>query len=309
MIRYAALRLLQGVPVLLVVATITFALLRVIPGGPFDREKTLPPEILRNVEARYHLDEPVARQYLRYLGGILTGDLGPSYKYLGRDVTQILADAFPVSMELGSAALAISLLFGVSAGLAGAVRRGRAPDRVLGMLAVVGMSLPSFVLGAGLILGFGLWLGWLPAGLWEGPLSVVLPAITLAAAPAAYIARLTRSSVLDVIDMDFVRTARAKGVSEARVRRHHVLRNALLAVTTYFGPLLAMLLTGSFVVEKVFAIPGMGRFFVTAVTNRDYPLVLGVTLVYAALIVIANLAVDLLYAWLDPRIRLGRSKA
>ncbi|MEE2703676.1 MAG: ABC transporter permease [Myxococcota bacterium] len=307
--RYAALRLLQGIPVLLVVATITFALLRVIPGGPFDREKTLPPEILRNVEARYHLDESLPRQYLRYLGGILGGDLGPSYKYLGRDVTQILADAFPVSIGLGSAALAIALLFGVSAGLAGGVRRGRAPDRVLGTLAILGMSVPSFVLGAALILGLGLWLGWLPAGLWEGPLYVVLPAITLAAAPAAYIARLTRSSVLDVIDMDFVRTARAKGVSEARVRRHHILRNALLAVTTYFGPLLAMLLTGSFVVEKVFAIPGMGRFFVTAVTNRDYPLVLGVTLVYAGLIVIANLTVDLLYAWLDPRIRLGRSRA
>lgn len=306
--RYLVLRVLQGIPVLLVVATITFGLLRVIPGGPFDREKTLPPEILRNVEARYHLDEPLAQQYLRYLGGILRGDLGPSYKYLGRDVTQILADAFPVSVALGSAALAISLLFGISAGLASGVRRGRIPDRLLGMLAVAAMSVPSFVLGAGLILSFGLGLGWFPAGLWEGPRFAVLPALTLAAAPAAYIARLTRSSVLDVMDMDFVRTARAKGVSEARVRRYHILRNALLAVTTYFGPLLAILLTGSFVVEKVFAIPGMGRFFVTAVTNRDYPLVLGVTLVYAALIVAANLTVDLLYAWLDPRIRLGRSE-
>jgi len=172
-------------------------------------------------------------------------------------------------------------------------------------VSLIGVSAPSFVIGAGLILGVGLELDWLPAGLWEGPLYAILPALTLAALPLAYIAQLTRAQVVSVMDQDYVRTARAKGVPEGRVRRHHVLRNALLAVLTYFGPLLAILLTGSFVVEKIYAIPGMGRFFVTAVTNRDYPLVLGVTLVYAALIVAANLAVDLLYAWLDPRIRVA----
>jgi oligopeptide transport system permease protein len=304
-IRYVVARVAQGVPVLLVVATATFALLRFLPGGPFDQEKALPPEIKRNVEARYHLDEPIAQQYGRYLAGLARGDLGPSYKYAGRDVAAILADAFPVSAALGGAALALAVLLGVPAGLAAGVRRGTAADRVLGFATVLGVSLPSFVLGALLILVVGLWLDWLPAALWEGPLHVVLPALTLAALPAAYLAQLTRASVLEVMDLDFVRTARAKGVPERSVRLRHVLRNALVAVTTYFGPLLATLLTGSFVVEQIFAIPGMGRFFVTAVTNRDYPLVMGVTLVYAALVIAANLLVDLAYAWLDPRIRLG----
>ena len=204
MSRYLAGRILQGIPVLLVVATITFALLRVIPGGPFDREKTLPPEILQNIEARYHLDEPLLQQYLRYLQGIAKGDLGPSYKYVGRDVSQILADAFPVSVQLGGVALVLALTCGISAGLAAGVRRGSASDRGLALLAILGMSVPSFVLGAALILILGLWLGWLPAGLWEGPRYVVLPALTLAAAPAAYIARLTRTSVLDVVDLDFI---------------------------------------------------------------------------------------------------------
>ncbi|MEE9281450.1 MAG: ABC transporter permease [Myxococcota bacterium] len=308
MIRYALLRLLQGVPVLLVVATVTFALLRFLPGGPFDREKALPPEILRNIEARYELDRPLPYQYASYLGGIVRGDLGPSYKYVGRDVAEILAEALPVSMQLGTLALILALFGGVGLGLTAGVRRASPVDRLVMLLSVLGISVPSFVLGAALILGLGLYLDWFPAGLWEGGRYVVLPAVTLAALPMAYIAQLTRSSVIDVVDLDYVRTARAKGLSEARVRRHHVLRNALLAVLTYFGPLLAILLTGSFVVEKIYAIPGIGRFFVTAVTNRDYPLVLGVTLVYAALVVLANLLVDLLYAWLDPRIRLGGAR-
>ncbi len=307
MIRYTALRLLQGIPVLLVVATVTFALLRFLPGGPFDREKALPPEILHNIEARYRLDEPVWVQYASYLGGLARGDFGPSYKYVGRDVGDILAEALPVSALLGSLALLLALGGGVSIGLAAGVRSGAPLDRAVMLLSVLGVSVPSFVLGAALMLGAGLWLRWLPAGLWEGPAYVVLPAITLAALPLAYIAQLTRTSVIDVVDLDYVRTARAKGLSEGQVRRRHVLRNALLAVITYFGPLLAILLTGSFVVEKIFAIPGIGRFFVTAVTNRDYPLVLGVTLVYAALVTLANLAVDLLYAWLDPRIRVAGS--
>ncbi len=309
MIRYALVRLAQGVPVLLVVASVTFALLRFLPGGPFDREKALPPEILRNIEARYHLDEPVFKQYLRYLADLARGDLGPSYKYVGRDVAQILREAFPVSVKLGVAALALACVGGIGAGLVAAMHRGSGLDRGLMLLALLGVSVPSFVLGAALVLGVGLWLGWLPAALWEGPLYAVLPAITLAALPTAYIAQLTRTSVIDVIDLDYVRTARAKGLSELRVHLHHVLRNALLAVVTYFGPLLAVLLTGSFVVEQIFAIPGIGRFFVTAVTNRDYPLVLGVTLLYGLLVVLANLAVDLLYAWLDPRIRLGGREA
>ena len=301
-------RVAQGVPVLLVVAGVTFALLRFLPGGPFDREKALPPEIKANIEARYHLDEPVPQQFLRYVAGIARGDLGPSYKYPGRDVVDILADALPVSVQLGGVALLLTLLLGVPAGLFAGVRAGGLLDRSVMLVAVLGVSLPSFVLGAGLVLLVGLVLGWLPAALWEGPLYAVLPALALAALPAAYVAQLTRSAVIEVVAQDYVRTARAKGVPESRVRWRHVLRNALLAVVTYLGPLLAILLTGSFVIEKIFAIPGMGRFFVTAVSNRDYPLVLGVTLVYAALVVVANLIVDLLYAWLDPRIRLGSER-
>ncbi len=305
MIRFVARRLIAGAGVLWVVATLTFALLRFLPGGPFDKEKTLPPEILRNLERRYALDGTFAEQYVDYLGRILQGDLGPSYKYPGRDVREILSDALPVSVELGLLALALAVAGGIALGLAAGTRRGTALDRSVAWLSLVDVSAPSFVIGAGLILVVGLWLDWLPAGLWEGPRHAILPALTLAALPLAYVTQLTRAQVVAVMDQDYVRTARAKGVPESQLRRRHVLRNALLAVSTYFGPLLATLLTGSFVVEKIYAIPGMGRFFVTAVTNRDYPLVLGVTLVYAALVVLANLAVDLLYAWLDPRIRVS----
>jgi oligopeptide transport system permease protein len=304
-IRYTALRLLAAIPVLWVVATATFALLRFLPGGPFDTEKSLPPEILRNIEARYGLDRPLVEQYAAYLGGLLRGDLGPSYKYLGRDVRDVIADSLPVSAELGAWALAIAALGGSALGLAAGMRRGRALDRAIVALTLLGVSLPNFVLGAALMLGVGLGLGWLPAGLWDGPAHRVLPALALAALPLAYVAQLTRAQVIEVAGRDHVRTARAKGLGEARLRRRHVLRNALLAVVTYFGPMLALLLTGSFVVERIFAIPGMGGFFVAAVTDRDYPVVLGVTLVYAALVVVSNLAVDLLYAWLDPRIRVG----
>ncbi|MFQ5514639.1 MAG: ABC transporter permease [Myxococcota bacterium] len=305
MIRYTILRLVQALPVLAVVASLTFALLRFLPGGPFDRERTLPPEIRRNIEARYRLDAPLARQYVDYMAGLARGDLGPSYKYVGRDVGQILREAFPVSAALGALAFLLALLGGVPLGLIAGVRRGSRLDRSLTLLSLLGVSLPSFVLGALLILVVGLWAGWLPAALWEGPRHAILPALTLAALPAAYVAQLTRSTVVEVVALDHVRTARAKGLPELRVQLVHVLRNSLLAVVTYFGPLLAMLLTGSFIVEQIFAIPGAGRFFVTAVTNRDYPLVLGVTLLYGGLVVIANLVVDLLYAWLDPRIRLG----
>ncbi len=308
MIRYAIGRVLAGVVVLWVVATLTFALLRFLPGGPFDKERSLPPEIMRNLERRYALEGTLTEQYLDYLARLAHGDLGPSYKYVGRDVVDILRDAVPVSLELGALAFALAVGGGISLGLAAGARRDSRVDRAVALGSLVGVSAPSFVIGAGLILVFGLGLQWLPAGLWEGPQYAVLPACTLAALPMAYAAQLTRAQVVAVMEQDYVRTARALGVPEARVRRRHVLRNALLAVMTYFGPLLAILLTGSFVVERIFAVPGMGRFFVTAVTNRDYPLVLGVTLVYGALVVLANLAVDLLYAWLDPRIRVGNTE-
>jgi oligopeptide transport system permease protein len=304
MIRVIARRIGWGLTVLWVVATLTFLLLRVVPGGPFDTEKQLPPEILANIEAKYHLDEPAWQQYLRYLGGLATGDLGPSYKYLGRDVADILWETFPVSLALGLVALALAVVVGLAFGILAGERPGTGIDRGGMVVATAGVALPNFVLGALLVLIASHRWHLLPPALWEGPRSLVLPALTLGLGPAAYIARLTRSSLLDVAHHDYLRTAHAKGLTRAMVLFKHQLPNALMPVVTVLGPLAAALVTGSFVVEYLFAIPGMGRFFITAVTNRDYPLIMGATLLYAALLVIANLVVDLAYAWLDPRVRI-----
>ncbi|HET6371540.1 MAG TPA: ABC transporter permease [Nitrospiria bacterium] len=303
MIRFIVSRLIWSIPVLFLVATLTFAIMHAVPGGPFDKEKKLPPEIKANVEAKYHLNEPLWRQYLLYLGGLLRGDLGPSYKYLGRTVNDVIADTFPVSAELGLLAMAVAVVLGVGFGTLAAVKGGTV-DRINIFLATAGISVPSFVLGAFLVLVFAHILHLFPPALWEDPRHAVLPAIALGMGPAAYIARLTRSAVLEVAHQDFVRTARAKGLAEAAIIRKYLLRNALTPVVTILGPLTAGLVTGSLVIEYIFSIPGMGRFYITAVTNRDYPLVMGVTLIYAVLIVAANLAVDLINALLDPRIRL-----
>jgi oligopeptide transport system permease protein len=304
MIRLVLRRAVWGIGVLWLVATLTFVLLRAVPGGPFDSEKQLPPEIRANVEAKYHLDEPVWLQYVRYIGGVVRGDLGPSFKYLGRDVATILVETFPVSVGLGAMALAIAVALGLGFGVAAGHRPGGWVDRGAMVLATAGVALPNFVLGVVLVLVLSHRLNWLPPALWEGPRSLVLPALTLGLAPAAYIARLTRASLLDAARQDFLKTAYAKGLSSGRVLLVHQLPNALMPVVTILGPLTAALITGSFVVEYLFAIPGMGRFFITAVTNRDYPLIMGVTLLYAALLVLANLVVDLATAWLDPRIRI-----
>jgi oligopeptide transport system permease protein len=304
MIALVLRRVAWGIGVLWVVATITFALLRVVPGGPFDSEKQLPPDILANVEAKYHLDEPLWHQYGRYLGGLVRGDLGPSFKYLGRDVTTILAETFPVSCALGAVALGIAVFLGLAFGIAAGSRPDGWVDRGGMLLATAGVALPNFVLGVVLVLLVSHQLHWLPPALWEGPRYVLLPALTLGLGPAAYIARLTRASLLDVARHDYVRTAHAKGLSDSAVLLTHQLPNALLPVVTIVGPLTAALITGSFVVEYLYAIPGMGRFFITAVTNRDYPLIMGATLLYAALLVMANLVTDLVAARLDPRIRL-----
>jgi oligopeptide transport system permease protein len=293
-----------GLGVLWLVATLTFVLLRLVPGGPFDEEKQLPPEIRANVEAKYHLDEPLWRQYARYLGGLVRGDLGPSFKYIGRDVTTILAETFPVSCALGAVALGIAVLLGLAFGIAAGSRADGWVDRGGMLLATAGVALPNFVLGVVLVLIVSHRLHWLPPALWEGPRYVVLPALTLGLGPAAYIARLTRASLLDVSRQDYVRTAYAKGLSNRAVLLTHQLPNALLPVVAIVGPLTAALITGSFVVEYLFAIPGMGRFFITAVTNRDYPLIMGAALLYAAMLVMANFVTDLAASRLDPRIRL-----
>ncbi len=304
MIRLVLRRGAWGIGVLWLVATFTFVLLRAVPGGPFDAEKQLPPEIRANVEAKYHLDEPVWRQYVRYIGGVARGDLGPSFKYLGRDVATILVETFPVSFGLGAMALAIAVVLGLGFGVAAGHRPDGWIDRGAMVLATAGVALPNFVLGVALVLIVSHQLHWLPPALWEGPRYIVLPALTLGLAPAAYIARLTRASLLDTARQDYLKTAYAKGLSSRAVLFAHQLPNALMPVVTILGPLTAALITGSFVVEYLFAVPGMGRFFITAVTNRDYPLIMGVTLLYAALLVLANLVVDIVTVWLDPRIRL-----
>lgn len=301
-------RLLQGVPVLLVVATVTFLLMHAVPGGPFDRDKKLPPEIMANIEAKYHLDKPVWQQYLLYLGQVVRGDLGPSYKYIGRDVSDIIRDTFPVSLTLGLCAVLVTLVLGIPAGMLSAARQNSVWDRTCIFIATLGISLPSFVLGALLILIFSHQLHLLPPALWEGPRHIILPALALGAGFAGYIARLTRSTILEVMATDYIRTARAKGLSETTVLIKHALRNSLSPIVSVMGPLTAGLITGSFVIEFIFSIPGMGNYFITAVTNRDYPLIMGVTLVYAVLIVLANIFVDLIYMKLDPRVALSTPK-
>ncbi len=301
-------RLLQGVPVLLVVVTVTFLLMHAVPGGPFDRDKKLPPEIMANIEAKYHLDKPVWQQYLLYLGQVVRGDLGPSYKYIGRDVSDIIRDTFPVSLTLGLCAVLVTLVLGIPAGVLSAARQNSIWDRTCIFIATLGISLPSFVLGALLILIFSHQLHLLPPALWEGPRHIILPALALGAGFAGYIARLTRSTILEVMATDYIRTARAKGLSETTVLIKHALRNSLSPIVSVMGPLTAGLITGSFVIEYIFSIPGMGNYFITAVTNRDYPLIMGVTLVYAVLIVLANIFVDLIYMKLDPRVVLSTPK-
>jgi oligopeptide transport system permease protein len=296
-------RFVHGVIVLWAVATFTFILLRLAPGGPFDRERQLPPEVLANIEAKYHLDEPLPRQYFLYLAGILRGDLGPSYKYIDRRVNDVIAETLPTSALLGALALFFALLIAFPAGIAAAYYRDSVVDRGAMFFSTLGISVPHFILGALLIWSVALQLGWLQAGRWDQWSSVILPSITLGAAPAAYLAALLRSSLIDTLGEEFISAARAKGLRETAVVLKHALAHSLIPVLTVMGPLTAALLTGSFVVEYVFAIPGMGRFFITAVTDRDYPLVMGVTLVYTALLFLANVVVDLLYGLIDPRVR------
>ena len=302
MLRFLLRRVLLGIPVLVAVATLTFLIMHWVPGGPFDSEKILPPAIIANIEAKYHLDQPVGIQYLLYMKQLLQGDLGPSYKYIGRDVSDILRDTFPVSFTLGMCAVLVVLGMGVPAGIISAYWKNSLLDRSILLFAAMGISIPSFVLGAVSVWIFSHQWHVLPPALWEGPRYMILPAFALGAGFAGYIARLTRTTVLDVLSSDYIRTARAKGLTEFKILIKHVLINSIYPIVSVMGPLTAGLVTGSFVIEFVFSIPGMGRFFITAVTNRDYPLIMGVTLVYAVLIVVANIVVDIIYGWLDPRV-------
>ena len=297
-------RILSMVLVLWVIITVTFVLMHAIPGGPFTSEKALPEAVMKNIEARYRLNDPLPKQYVDYWANLLQGDLGPSFKYESRTVNEIIAEGFPVSAELGLIAVSFSVLIGVPAGMAGALYQNRWPDHLVMLLATVGISVPSFILATVLIYIFALWLQLLPAAMWGSPEYVILPALALAGMPTAFIARLTRSSMLEVLAQDYIRTARAKGIAPLKILWLHALKNALLPVVTYLGPMIAAIFTGSFVIESIFAIPGLGRHFVTSIYNRDYTVILGITVFYSALLVLMNFLVDLAYLWLDPRIKM-----
>ncbi len=307
---------------LFVIATASFLLLRTLPGGPFDQEKALPPAIKENIEAKYGLNKPLIEQYSDYMLGLLQGDFGQSYKYLGRTVWDILSDSFPVSLKLGIYACLIALLFGIPLGLIAARFHNKAADTASMTLAVSGVSLPSFLTAVVAIqflsLGFPLNLFapelvetmkeyeiLLPVGLWETPRHYIMPCLILGIRPAAFIARLTRASALDVTQSDFIRTARAKGLSEQKILFKHVLKNSLIPVLTYLGPLVAGIITGSFVIETIYAVPGMGKHFIQSVFNRDYPLIMGLTVLFSFLLIVANLVVDVLYKVVDPRIEMS----
>lgn len=302
MLLFIIRRIVSMCVVLFVIITMTFWLMHTIPGGPFTTEKNLPDVVLKNIEERYHLNDPLWKQYGDYLANILNGDLGPSFKYESRSVNDIIAESFPVSAELGIAAVLIALVVGIPAGIISALYRNRWPDYLAMLFSTIGISVPSFILATILIYLFAIKLDWLPAALWEGPEYGILPALSLAGLPTAFIARLMRSSMLDVMSQDYIRTARAKGLSSFTIVYRHALKNAVIPVVTYLGPLTAGILTGSFVVETIFSIPGLGRHFVTSIYNRDYTVILGITVFYSALLVVLNFLVDISYAFLDPRI-------
>ena len=311
MVVYVFKRILEAVFVLWVVASLTFLMLRFLPGGPFDQEKQLPPEIKANIEAKYGLNKPFLEQYTTYIGRAVTGDLGESYKYLGRPVSTMIAETAPVSFQLGFYSLLLAFALGIPIGVLAASRHNTLVDNGLMIFAISGVALPSFIIGPLLVTFFSFGVpfaalkGSLPPALWESPIYYLLPVITLGLRPTAIIARMTRSSMLDVIQADFIRTARAKGLAGHVVLYKHVLKNSLIPVLTIAGPLVAGVLSGSFIVEIVFGVPGMGKHLVQSVTNRDYPLILAMTLVFSAMLVIANLVVDLLYTVVDPRIKLS----
>jgi oligopeptide transport system permease protein len=302
---YALRRLLAAIPTLFFVILIAFLMMHAAPGGPFDSERALPADVEANVEAAYHLDEPLPAQFLRYLRGVVRGDFGPSYRYRDFTVGELIRDAFPVSMLIGGLAMLLALAIGITAGSLAALNRDNWIDRSIMAVSLTGISIPIFVVAPLLVLVFAVTLRWLPAG-WSGSDGVVrlfLPVLALALPQIAYIARLLRASLVDVLGSDFVRTARAQGVPTVRILFVHAFKPALLPVISYLGPAVASILTGSVVVEQIFGIPGLGQFFVTGALNRDYTLVLGIVVFYAALIVVLNLLVDLLYAAVDPRIR------
>jgi oligopeptide transport system permease protein len=305
LLRYTLRRLLGAIPTLFLVIVLAFLLVHAAPGGPFDDERALPAEIEANIAAAYHLDEPLPMQFARYLGGLLRGDFGPSYSYRDYTVSELIGRSFPVSMQLGLLAMLLALTVGAGLGIVAALNRNSALDKIVMGIAMTGISIPVFVIAPVLVLVLAVQLQWLPAS-WTGSDSgsrLLLPIVSLALPQIAYVARLTRASLIDVLSSDFIRTARAQGLGTASIIRYHALKPAMLPVLSYMGPAVAAVLTGSVVVEEIFGIPGLGQLFVRGSLNRDYTLVLGVVIFYATLIVLLNLVVDLLYGAIDPRIR------
>lgn len=299
-------RTLSAIPVLIIVSMITFLLMHAVPGNPFNQnpDKPLPASIVERLRTHYNLDDPLPKQYIDYIASVLKGDLGPSYQYPTRTVNELISQHFPISIVLGLLGLTVSVCIGLPLGIVSALKQNTVTDYFAMFFAISGVSIPAMTLGPFLIWFFALELGILPVARWGSLSQAILPAITLGTAGAAILARLTRATMLQVIREDYIRTARAKGVSERMVTIKHALRNALIPVVTVLGPMLAGLVAGSMVVERVFAIPGMGKYYVDAVSSRDYPVIMGMTLVYAVLLVTANLVVDVTYSWIDPRIRL-----
>lgn len=305
MLGYALRRLLGILPTLLVIVTVSFCVMRLAPGGPFDAEQALSPPVRANLERAYGLDQPLPLQYLRYLGRLAHGDFGPSLRQRDFTVSELIATGLPLSVTLGLAAVLLAVLLGIPAGVLAAIRRGSGLDHGVTTLAVLAIALPSFVTGPLLALTFGLYLHWLPVAGWEAgePRYLVLPVLTLALPIAAYLARLMRGSLLEVLRAPYVRSARARGLGGARVLWRHALRPALLPAVSYLGPAVAFAVTGSLVVETVFSLPGTGRYLVQGAIDRDYPLVMGMIIVYAVFTLLCNLLADLLYGWLDPGVR------
>lgn len=297
-------RILQSIPVLLIVSLFTFIMIRSAPGGPFDQDRNVPPAVIKNLNAHYHLDDPLWKQYVDYVVNVLHGDFGPSFKFQSHTVNDLILAGFPPTLELAFYAILFALIVGLTAGIIASLKPNSLQDYVPMSSAMLGICLPSFVLGPLLLLVFGIWLQWVPVAGWgQIPGDKILPSITLGASYAAYIARISRGGMLEVLSQDYIRTARAKGLSPARIVFVHALRGGITPVISFLGPAIAGLLAGSFVVETIFQIPGLGRFYVQAAFNRDYTMILGCTIFFAFLIVVFNLLSDVILVWLNPKLR------
>lgn len=304
MARHVLWRLLGLIPTLLMLITVAFFLIRIAPGGPFDSEMLLPADIKANLSAKYHMDESLLQQYFRYLGQIAVFDFGPSVQYKDWTVNELIGQGMPVSLTIGLAAMVLAFFVGTSLGITAALRQNTRADYLLMGVAMLGISIPNFVIAPILILLLAVYAGWLPAGGWDWSIaSMVLPVVTLSLPVTAYIARLTRGSMIEVIHSNFIRSARAKGLPESVVIRRHALRPALLPVISFLGPATAGMISGSVIIERIFSIPGLGSYFIQGALNRDYTLVMGVVIFYGVLIILLNFLVDLVYAWLNPKVR------